>query len=248
MSTVLLTGATGLIGSAITAALLERGDTVVYTTTSAAKVAQMSEKFAANDERLVGIVCDLTAENATAGLVAAIAARGLKVNYFVSNARSLKNVMIKDWREVTRAQWQGEFALDVIASYELTMALVAAGMPLAGVVNVASMYGLVGYNDYLCEGSSAIAINYGVAKAALIQLTRELAVRLAPTVRVNAISYGGVAGRADDAFQARYARVCPSREMLAPEETAGHVLYLCSDASRGMTGANLVVDGGFTAW
>ena len=117
------------------------------------------------------------------------------------------------------------------------------------IINIASMYGLLPYNDYLCEGSKAICINYGVCKAGLLQLTREMAIRLAGQgIRVNAISYGGVIGRADEAFIERYARLCPSKKMLDLNEVSGHAIYLCSDQSLGMTGHNLVVDGGFSVW
>lgn len=244
---VLVTGATGLIGKAITRALLKRGDTVVYTTTNKEKIALMQVEMGADDTKLVGIELDLTDDNASEKLADELAERAIKIDYLVNNARSLESVKITDYHDIKRDKWQGEYLLDVIVPYELTMKI-AAMNTLKGVVNISSMYGLIGYNDYLCSGSNAISINYGTAKAALIQLTRELAVRLAPTVQVNAISFGGVAGRADNAFLARYKKLVPTEKMLAPEETAGHVLYLCSKASSGMTGANLVVDGGFTAW
>ena len=171
-------------------------------------------------------------------------------DYVINNARSLENVCITDYHNIPLEKWLGEYQLDVVVPYQLTMMLLKNGKEkLKGIVNISSMYGLLAYNDYLCEGSPAIAINYGVAKAALVQLTKELAVRLAADgVRVNAISYGGVSGRTDDTFQQRYARLCPMHKMLTENEVAGHALYLCSEASLGMTGQNIVVDGGFSAW
>ena len=92
-------------------------------------------------------------------------------------------------------------------------------------------------------------LHYSVAKAAQVQLTRELAVRLAPKgIRVNGICFGGVEGRADEAFVDRYRQLCPAGRMLRDDEVVGPVDYLVSDASSGMTGHNMMVDGGWTTW
>jgi NAD(P)-dependent dehydrogenase (short-subunit alcohol dehydrogenase family) len=72
---------------------------------------------------------------------------------------------------------------------------------------------------------------------------------LAPrNVQVNCVSFGGVKGRADADFEARYAKLAPTGRMLDEKDIAGPVAYLLSDASVGMTGHNLVVDGGWTVW
>ena len=121
---------------------------------------------------------------------------------------------------------------------------------LKNIINVSSIYGMVAptpgiYKDFEKESP----INYGVAKAALIQLTRELAVRLADkNIRVNSISYGGVEGRADKNFKKRYGQFCPDGRMLRRDEVYGAISFLLSEASSGMTGHNLVVDGGWTIW
>jgi NAD(P)-dependent dehydrogenase (short-subunit alcohol dehydrogenase family) len=78
-------------------------------------------------------------------------------------------------------------------------------------------------------------------------LTKELAVRLAGRhIRVNAISFGGVEGRVNEAFKARYAQFCPLGRMLNDNDLAGPVEFLATPASSGVTGHNLVVDGGWT--
>jgi len=109
------------------------------------------------------------------------------------------------------------------------------------------MYGVVAptpalYDDFTGES----APHYGTGKAALVHLAKELAVRLAPHVRVNAVSYGGVTGRADAAFEARYAQLAPLGRMLDEGDIAGPVLFLASAAAGGVTGHNLVVDGGWS--
>jgi len=112
------------------------------------------------------------------------------------------------------------------------------------------MYGIVTATPALYDDPRNMApMHYGVAKAALIHLTKEMAVRLAPRgVRVNAVSYGGIEGRADEAFAARYKKLAPLERMLRLDEVHAPVEFLLSAGASGMTGHNLVVDGGWTLW
>jgi NAD(P)-dependent dehydrogenase (short-subunit alcohol dehydrogenase family) len=97
--------------------------------------------------------------------------------------------------------------------------------------------------------ASQSPLHYGVAKAALAHLTRELAVRLAPAgIQVNCIAFGGVEGRVDAEFRQRYAKLCPLGRMLNEGEVAGPVDMLLSDHFTAMTGHVLAVDGGWTIW
>ena len=244
MRTIFLTGATGLIGKMLTKKFLERGDRVVFTSRSPEKVEALCALF--DRKNIFGCPINLIEDDALEKVKTFLASNNLEPQYLVNNARSLDVLKTSDFRRIDKEQWFGEYMLDVVVPYNLTI-LLSEIAELRAVVNVSSMYGMLAYNDYLREGSKAISIQYGTAKAALIHLTRELAVRLAP-IRVNAISYGGVVGRTDAAFQKRYAQLCPSRRMLSEEDVVGHVMYLCSEEASGMTGHNLVVDGGFSAW
>ncbi len=89
---------------------------------------------------------------------------------------------------------------------------------------------------------------YGASKGGVLQLTRYLATTLAPRVRVNAISPGGVWRQQPDAFHQRYISRTPLGRMAAEEDLKGAVAYLASDLSSYVTGHNLAVDGGWTAW
>jgi NAD(P)-dependent dehydrogenase (short-subunit alcohol dehydrogenase family) len=92
-------------------------------------------------------------------------------------------------------------------------------------------------------------VHYGVVKAALIHLTKELAVRFADkNIRVNAVSFGGVEGRVDNQFKKRYADLCPNGRMLNDNDLTGAIDFLISRNSLAVTGHNLVVDGGWTIW
>ncbi len=88
---------------------------------------------------------------------------------------------------------------------------------------------------------------YG-AEGGLLQLTRWLATVMAPKVRVNAITPGGVWRNQPEPFVNRYMERTPMKRMGNEEDFKGAAAYLASDLSRYVTGQNLVVDGGWTAW
>lgn len=112
------------------------------------------------------------------------------------------------------------------------------------------MYGIVPPNKHLYEdGYSSSPIQYGIAKAAQIQLSKELCVRFADEgIRVNTISFGGFEGRVNDDFKNRYAKLCPQGKMLSIDKVFPSIWFLASSDSDGMTGHNLVIDGGWSVW
>jgi NAD(P)-dependent dehydrogenase (short-subunit alcohol dehydrogenase family) len=92
-------------------------------------------------------------------------------------------------------------------------------------------------------------VTYSIVKSALVGMTRYLATYWADKgVRVNAISPGGVYNGQPEDFVARLSKLIPMQRMATVDEYQGAILYLCSDASSYMTGANLIVDGGRTVW
>jgi NAD(P)-dependent dehydrogenase (short-subunit alcohol dehydrogenase family) len=92
-------------------------------------------------------------------------------------------------------------------------------------------------------------LQYGVCKAALSHLTKELAVRLAAkNIQVNCVAFGGIEGRVDPAFLARYAALNPMGRMLQENEVAGPIEALLSDGFSAMTGHTMAVDGGWGIW
>ena len=112
------------------------------------------------------------------------------------------------------------------------------------------MYGMNAFNPNLYgEGAFRPPLQYACAKAALIHLTKCLAVQFAPQkIAVNCVTYGGVEGRVDDEFKKRYAKLCPMGRMMSADETVGAVDFLLSDKAAYMTGQNIVVDGGWGVW
>jgi NAD(P)-dependent dehydrogenase (short-subunit alcohol dehydrogenase family) len=117
------------------------------------------------------------------------------------------------------------------------------------IVTLGSIYAEVGVDLRLYQstdlGSPAA---YAASKGGLIQLTRWLATVLAPAIRVNAVSPGGVLRGQPEAFIRRYETRVPLGRMATEADLKGAVVYLASDAAAYVTGQNLLVDGGWTAW
>ena len=121
------------------------------------------------------------------------------------------------------------------------------------IVNVASTYGMVGPDQRLYvkdDGSHSIKpVAYSVSKSAMFGFTKYLAAYFADSgLRANTLTLGGVFNDHDDDFTTRYASRTPLARMARQDEYVGALLYLVSDASAYMTGANVVIDGGWTAW
>lgn len=247
---VLITGGTGKIGTSLVAHFLACGDQVITTGRSEASLAKLRGAHAAT-ERLHLLTADFSAADSVARLVATVTERGLRPQVLINNARSLDFLGISEDGTVPRKNFLGEYLIDVVVPYELTMALAAHPLScLRHVVNIGSQYGLVAANPALyVDPLRQSPIHYGVAKAALGHLTRELAVRLATRqIRVNCIAFGGVEGRVDDAFKARYAALCPQGRMLDDSELAGPVEMLLSNNCSAITGQVIAADGGWSLW
>lgn len=153
------------------------------------------------------------------------------------------------WDEVMDVNVKGAF---------LACQVVGAEMATAGrgsIVNISSIYGLVSpdqriYEYRRREGSTFFKpVVYSVSKSALMNLTRYLATYWASrNVRVNTLTLGGVFNNQDERFREAYCGRVPLGRMADETEYNGAVIFLVSDASSYMTGANLVIDGGWTAW
>ncbi len=118
------------------------------------------------------------------------------------------------------------------------------------IINVASIYGVVAPDFSIYEGTEmTMPVAYASIKAGIIALTRYIATYYGRyNVRANTVSPGGIFDSQDDAFVNKYARRTPLGRMGTPGEVVGAVIYLASDAASFVTGHNLIVDGGWTAW
>jgi hypothetical protein len=164
------------------------------------------------------------------------------INCLIHCARAHKNLI----EPVTQDKWIGEFSTDVMLPYFYTMKMIEANPGLNNIIFISSIYGIK------VPTVRQIPVNYQVCKAAEIYLSKVLAVNLTPHIRVNCVIYGGVHSDREVAdqhpeFRQKYHAKTLLGHMVYPDEVAGAVKFLVSDESKGMTGQNIIVDGGYTA-
>jgi len=248
--TVLITGGTGKFGRKFVEHFLTKKWRVIFTTTSQVRGDALIEELGKPDG-LMAISTDLTSHSAVKELLVVLAEKKYRINHLVNNARSLDSLKTDALGQTGREDFMAEYLMDVVVPYELSMCLFNAQPDeLKTITNIGSQYGVVAANPHLYEDyPKQSPIQYGVAKAALGHLTKELAVRMASKgVRVNCIAYGGVDGRVDDAFKERYAVLTPSARMLSEDELAGPLDFLIAASSSAITGQTLVADCGWSIW
>ena len=117
----------------------------------------------------------------------------------------------------------------------------------SSIVNFSSIYGSLSPNPSLYDKFHK-DIGYSVSKAGVINMTKYLAIHLAPKIRVNCIVPGGVSQNQDKLFKKKYSKLTPMNRMMEKTELNGMLDFLCSEKSNYMTGSIIFIDGGYSAW
>ena len=247
----LVTGGTGYLGAAMARALAEAGARVVISSRdeeSAQKAAAKLPPVQAGAH--LGVRLDQMDEpSLEAGFVAAVQGAG-QVDVLVNNGHE---PLGEDWTTVTGEQFTRQLA-NATGYFLLARLLrnhIAQRQSAGSVILVGSMYGTVGsYPDAYAGICPASPVAYQALKGSLIQMTRHLAVYWADDhVRVNCLSPGPFPQPlAPPELVERLAQKSPMRRMGRPHELKGAVVFLASDASSYLTGHNLLIDGGWSAW
>lgn len=248
----LLTGGAGHVGRACAEALLELGATVAILDRDAEACRARAAELGS---RALPLACDLADEAVTRAAVReAVRAMG-GVDILIHAAAYVGANSIPGWavrfEEQTAEAWDAALRVNLTAAFVLAQEakapLEASGR--GAIIMISSIYGVVGPDMGLYSGTDmANPAGYGASKGGILQLTRHLAMLFAPRVRVNAISPGGIVRNQPDAFRKRYEEQTPLGRMATEEDLKGAVAYLASDLSGYVTGHNLLVDGGWTAW
>jgi len=243
-------GGSGHLGAASSRALAEHGAHVVIAGRdrdhSKAVVDDIIADGLSAETQMIDVGDADSVASAASSLMATHGRLDTCVNFaYGSSGASFGEITLEQWETGLRLSGTGAFVVAREAGARMT-----AG---ASIVQVASMYGLVAPDP--ANYPQGVGINppdYGFAKAGVIQLVRYQAVVLGPQgIRVNAISPGpfpGPAARAIPGFQERLEARVPLHRVGEPHELTGAVVFLASNASSFVTGTNIVVDGGWTAW
>jgi NAD(P)-dependent dehydrogenase (short-subunit alcohol dehydrogenase family) len=160
----------------------------------------------------------------------------------------LEDISMEENREILEVNTLGLFLVTQVFGSEM----VKAGR--GSIINIGSLYASVSpdsrfYDHIQSDPPFLKPPAYGASKAAVVNLTKYLATHWAPHgVRVNALSPGGVLGDQDEEFKRKFCDRVPLGRMATVQDLGGPLLFLASRASSYVTGIELVVDGGFTAW
>jgi NAD(P)-dependent dehydrogenase (short-subunit alcohol dehydrogenase family) len=260
----IVTGGLGQLGTQFSTALAKAGAKVAIFSRRAVGDAELAEKFPGltrNIRVYVASVTDKAAlEKATDQLIGDWGVPEILVNNAGIDSKPSGSADQNSPFEVYQQKYWNEIIDTNLTGVMLCCQVVGSKMAQAGrgsIINVGSIYGIVSPNQALYayrearDGQRFVkAVSYAASKSGLVNLTRYLGTYwAADKVRVNLVSFGGVkADNLDKEFIDAFLQRVPMGRQANPDEYNGVIQFLASDASSYMTGSNMVVDGGFTAW
>lgn len=246
-SVALVTGASYGVGAATALALARAGYDLAITARREENLAATRAAVSETGARVFSLALDLPAQQSIDAAVASIVAAFGRLDVLVNNAGTMLRRAAVD---VTREEWDAVMAPNLTGTFFLTQAVgrhLIASTNAGAIVSIASTHALIG----AAERSA-----YGISKAAIVQMTRMLAIEWARYgIRVNAVAPGRLetpspqraAETSDAAYMAAMVKRTPLQRLATPDEVAAAVVYLVSPSAASITGQVLVLDGGLTA-
>ncbi len=259
----IVTGGLGQLGRQFSLALADRGAKVAIFDIQVSEQ-WVAERFAGrrNDDNLMFVRVDITQRRSIEAGLSQVSAKWGVPHALINNAAldappnapgeengPFESYPESSWDKVIEVGVKGVFLCCQVIGGRM------AGAGRGSIINISSIYGVVSPDQRLYEYRRAGGTPffkpaaYSVSKSALLNQTRYLATYWAGSnVRVNTLTPGGVFNNQDEQFLANYAARVPLGRMAREDEYNGAIVFLVSDASSYMTGANLIIDGGWTAW
>ncbi len=256
----IVTGAAGLLGKQHCNALAEAGANIIAVDLDETKADEIVKNYSVKS---FGIGIDITNKKSVSDLKEKVLKEFGRIDILVNNAAindmfenptaaaelsKFENYPLELWQKSLDVNITGTFLCSQIIGTE--MAKTGKG----SIINIASTYGIVAPDQSLYKDEKGIqnfykSASYPVTKGAVISFTKFLASYWGKKgVRVNSLSPGGVQNNQEKYFINNYSQKTPLGRMAQPTDYKGAIIFLASDASGYMTGANLIIDGGWTAW
>lgn len=260
--TAIVTGGAGLLGREFCRSLAEAGAAVAVADLDRAAAARVAEERSAAGQRALAVEVDVTREPSIREAVETVLKTYSSIDILVNSAAidpkfdaghtstgtaSFEDFPLQVWNEALAVNLTGMF----LFSRAVAKPMLKQGRGV--IVNLCSTYGLVGPDQRIYQKAGQPVqykpVYYSVTKAGVLGLTRYLATYFAGrNIRVNSLTPGGVFNQNDEDFVRNYSARTVLGRMANKDEMNAALLFLASDASTYMTGSNLIVDGGWTAW
>ncbi len=260
-----VTGGAGLLGAEFCRTLAEAGAAVAVVDLNASASQAIADTLTKNGYQALAVPSDITQPDSVNTLVEKVLSTFGRLDILVNSAAldpkfdpdALKNGITPGaFEDYPLDQWNAALAVNLTGMFLVTQACVGPMIEQGkkgSIINVCSTYGLNGPDQRIyIKGGERVAfkpVYYTVTKAGVMGFTKYLAAYYAETeIRVNALTPGGVFNNHEDYFVKNYSAKTILGRMARKDEMNGALLFLASDASSYMTGNNVVVDGGWTAW
>ncbi len=260
-----VTGGVGLLGAEFCKTLAEAGAAVTVVDLNAEAAHRVADELIKEGYRAKAIPADITKPDSVKALVASVLADFGRLDILVNSAAldpkfdpdaAAKGIAPGAFEDYPLEDWNAAMSVNLTGMFLVTQAcvqpMIAQGRK-GSIINICSTYGLNGPDQriYIRNGKRVAfkPVYYTVSKAGVLGFTKYLAAYYAETeIRVNALTPGGVFNNHEEYFVKNYSAKTILGRMAKKDEMNGALLFLASDASSYMTGNNLVVDGGWTAW
>ncbi len=261
----IVTGGAGMLGKEYCRAFIEASAHVVIADLQGGAAKDYASLISTDgNPKAIGVETDVTDKMSVQSMVTRTLDEFGRIDILVNNAALDPKFDTEHASEHTNTfedypleLWNASVAVDLTGMFLCSQAVASPMLKQKSgvIINICSTYGVVGPDQRLYEPDDPTKIRtykpitYSVTKSAVLGLTRYLATYWAgKNIRVNALTLGGVFNEHDDEFVRRYSYRTPLGRMAEKSEYCGALLFVASDAASYMTGANLVVDGGWTAW
>lgn len=248
---IVITGGAGLLGRSFARRIVEHGGTAVLADINPeAAAAAAADISSATSGKAEAALLDITDKDSICNLISALQQRHGRIDAVVNNAYPRNKNYGRKLEEVTYADFCDNVSKH-LGGYFLTAQQFGLFFRTQGdgnIVNMASIYGAMAPRFQVYAGTPmTMPVEYAAIKSAVIHLTKYFAQYFkGQGVRVNCLSPGGILDRQPEEFLRKYNAHANVKGMLDPSDVAGVLLFLLSDASRFMTGQNLLVDDGWS--
>ena len=250
---ILLVGATGVLGREYALILAEKGANLVIADRKESDVLSFAKEIG-----VLGCYVDVSSEQSIIKCVNFCSSKlgGLDgvINNAAATSEGLMNSgdLFANFEDYPLELWEKAININLTGTFLVAREagrLMKSSSNCASLVNISSIYGIVGPDHRIYEGQSFKSFpSYSASKAGVIGLTKWLATWWADSIRVNCVTPGGVFNNHNEAFVKAYSERVPMQRMADRKELGGIVLYLLSESSSYVTGQNFIIDGGMTAW